>query len=99
MLLSVPNSTAPLLWPTFVQLTAFLVRHLPDIAPTLLVFHVDNETAPLGNRMAAGLSGYQQRMIHLDYQKKRNSLKIVENALFINFLPPTESSYIEFQSE
>lgn len=89
------NSSALL---AIVQFSAFLVRHLPVIAPKVIVLLFDNKTSHLANHISSTLSGSEMLTWNDDHSTKRQ-IAVRETSLLINFVKPDGSRPYKFLSD
>lgn len=80
---------------TLMQFNAFLVHHLPVIAPKLIVLFFNNETTPLANHVSQAISGYQQLIFNYD-EHWQSQIIIPESSLLINCVNGKTNQYFKF---
>lgn len=71
---------------SLIAFAAFLVRHLPAIAPKVIVFVYNNETAHLANHISLQITGYEQLILNINIDGDGAITTINECALSINFI-------------
>lgn len=80
---------------SFLEFTAFLLHHLPVIAPNVVVLFFNNETTLQANHISTECAGYKQQLFNFD-RKLSQKITIHENALVINLINYEISKVISF---